>query len=163
MGGYSDVVGCFQWGAAVCVVRCSQGLGCHPHTWRLSPGIQSPSGVALAQPPQSGSSRAIGGGRMSLDMWPFGPGSKPICCSLSQTCASLWFIHIQMTYCSNGFVLHSNGLLTTWCCFFKCCALSVGVAFSVRRCVIAKAILGNTLGFFSSHSVLGSFVVLMTL
>lgn len=87
---------------------------------------------------------AVGGGRMSLDTWPFAPGSKPNLCILSQACASFCFISIQMTYCSNGFVLHSNGLLTTWCCFLKCCALNVGVVLSLKKCFIAKAIFGST-------------------
>lgn len=96
-----DVVGCFQWGAAVCVVGCSQGLGCHPHSCRAGACPQE-SRVCAVSPWRSlrslRSSRAFGGGRMSLDPWPFAPGSRPVCCILSQACSSLWFIHIQMTY-----------------------------------------------------------------
>lgn len=44
--------------------------------------------------------------------------------------------------------LRSNGLLTTWCCFLKCCALNVGVALSLKKCVIANAILGSALFCF---------------
>lgn len=67
--------------------------------WYLSPGIQSTRGVALAQPPQS--PKQQGNWRKEAVSW-----SMALCSRLkakSCACASIWFLGIQMTYCSNGF------------------------------------------------------------
>lgn len=116
--------------------------------WHLSPGIQSTRGVALAQPPLS--PKQQGNWRKEAVSW-----SVALCSRLKDKslhlitglCFSLVYRYSN-DILQQWIFLRSNGLLTTWCCFLKCCALNVGVALSLKKCVIANAILGSALFCF---------------